>query len=135
MAVHALAQFAGQEKCSVRHCFGTENISAGLKKKFSSLRLLEKFCIHGTGTDDIYPDPRSCPAQFIAQGLRKTDYSCFAGGISSAAGKTAQCGAEGDRQRNSQAKVPMPDETPKTGGNAGPKKQPVVRRGRGESFR
>ena len=52
-----------------------------------------------------------------------------------ASGETAQCGAEGDRQRNSQAKVPMPDETPKTGGNAGPKKQPVVRRGRGESFR
>ena len=47
-----------------------------------------------------------------------------------ASGETAQCGAEGDRQRNSQAKVPMPDETPKTGGNAGPKKQPVPDPGR-----
>src|SRR5699024_7011579 len=40
-----------------------------------------------------------------------------------ASGETARSGAEGERHRISQAKVPMSDETPKTGIQAGPKKQ------------
>ena len=48
------------------------------------------------------------------------------------AGRDCACSAEGERHKNSQAKVPAPDETPKTGVKAGPKKQPAHS---GESFR